>query len=39
MKALGALTLVAGSVAVAAAGFLVAKSMPDIARYLRIRRM
>jgi hypothetical protein len=39
MKALGALTMVAGSVALAAAGWIIAKSVPDISRYLRIRRM
>jgi hypothetical protein len=31
--------MVAGSLALGAVGWIIAKSVPDISRYLRIRRM
>jgi len=39
MKVIGVFSSLVGLAGMAAAGWIVAKSVPDIARYLRIRRM
>jgi hypothetical protein len=39
MRTLGIFTSLVGIAGLAAAGWIAAKSAPDVARYLRIRRM